>query len=201
MERDAYADDAPRFIETSFCAKFTNHLKRNLNQAKLETAANEALVQHPERELELNGLAAPDITSFAAPDIATKTSHHQTKQETPTGFKETNSSMKSLSQARTLMNIATKFFRKSPLTRQEKCFSPQLNFTSLSIDALHVSRGFDKFLSVSEFYRIKSICPENIINEVITRHISVKWISVTQRNLVKLVKTIYAWTVQLCYRA
>ena len=40
------------------------HLKRVLNQARLETASYETMVQHLEREMELNGLANPESTTF-----------------------------------------------------------------------------------------------------------------------------------------
>ena len=50
----------PKFIETSFYAKMPPHLKRVLNQARLETESYETMVQHLEREIEVNGLAAPD---------------------------------------------------------------------------------------------------------------------------------------------
>ena len=64
LAQEAYADDAPRFIETSFYAKMPAHLKRVLNQARLETASYETMVQHLEREMELNGLANPESTTF-----------------------------------------------------------------------------------------------------------------------------------------
>ena len=64
LAQEAYADDAPRFIETSFYAKMPIHLKRVLNQARLETASYETMVQHLEREMELNGLANPESTTF-----------------------------------------------------------------------------------------------------------------------------------------
>ena len=64
LAQEAYAEDAPKFIETSFYAKMPAHLKRVLNQARLETASYETMVQHLEREMELNGLANPDSTPF-----------------------------------------------------------------------------------------------------------------------------------------
>ena len=36
------------------------HLKKSINQAHLENGTYEQIVSHPERELELNGLEAPD---------------------------------------------------------------------------------------------------------------------------------------------
>ena len=40
------------------------HLKRILNQARLDTASYETMVQHVEREVELNGLAIPESATF-----------------------------------------------------------------------------------------------------------------------------------------
>ena len=37
LAQEAYGEDAPRFIKTSFYAKMPTHLKRVLNQARLET--------------------------------------------------------------------------------------------------------------------------------------------------------------------
>ena len=59
LAQEAYGDDAPKFIETSFYAKMPAHLKRVLNQARLETESYDLMVQHLEREMELNGLLAP----------------------------------------------------------------------------------------------------------------------------------------------
>ena len=40
------------------------HLKKSINQAHLENGTNEQIVSHLERELELNGLEAPDEMSI-----------------------------------------------------------------------------------------------------------------------------------------
>ena len=40
------------------------HLKRVLNQARLETESYDMMVQHLEREMELNGLLAPNKTNI-----------------------------------------------------------------------------------------------------------------------------------------
>ena len=64
LAQEAYGDDAPKFIETSFYAKMPTHLKRVLNQARLETESYEMMVQHLEREIELNGLLAPNETNI-----------------------------------------------------------------------------------------------------------------------------------------
>ena len=64
LAQEAYGDDAPKFIETSFYAKMPTHLKRVLNQARLETESYEMMVEHLEREMELNGLLAPNESNI-----------------------------------------------------------------------------------------------------------------------------------------
>ena len=64
LAQEAHGDDAPKFIETSFYAKMPAHLKRVLNQARLETESYDLMVQHLEREMELNGLLAPSDTTI-----------------------------------------------------------------------------------------------------------------------------------------
>ena len=64
LAQEAYGDDAPKFIETSFYAKMPAHLKRVLNQVRLETESYELMVQHLEREMELNGHLAPSETNI-----------------------------------------------------------------------------------------------------------------------------------------
>ena len=64
LAQEAYGEDAPRFIETSFYAKMPPHLKKVLNQARLETESYETMVQHLEREIELNRLATNDNLSI-----------------------------------------------------------------------------------------------------------------------------------------
>ena len=81
VAQEAYAEDAPRFIETSFYAKMPTHLKRVLNQARLETASYETMVQHLEREMELNGLANPDSTTLTGIHNVEPTNNHN--QERP----------------------------------------------------------------------------------------------------------------------
>ena len=64
IAQEAYADDAPKFIETSFLAKMPVHLKRVLNLARLETSSCETMVQHLERGMEFIGLPNPVSTPF-----------------------------------------------------------------------------------------------------------------------------------------
>ena len=64
LAQGAYGEDAPKFIETSFYAKMPTHLKRVLNQARLETESYDMMVQHLEKKMELNGLLAPNETNI-----------------------------------------------------------------------------------------------------------------------------------------
>ena len=64
LAQEAYGENAPRFIEISFYAKMPPHLKKVLNQARLETESYETMVQHLEREIEINGLATNDGPSI-----------------------------------------------------------------------------------------------------------------------------------------
>ena len=54
------AKDAFGIIEQFIYAKMPPHLKKSINQAQLENGTYEQIVTHLERELELNGLEAPD---------------------------------------------------------------------------------------------------------------------------------------------
>ena len=53
-------------IEQLVYAKMPPHLKESINQAHLETGRYEQIVTHPERQLELNGLEAPDELQISA---------------------------------------------------------------------------------------------------------------------------------------
>ena len=56
----AFAIAAHAIIEQSIYAKMPPHLKKSINQARLENGTYEQIVTHVEGELELNGLEAPD---------------------------------------------------------------------------------------------------------------------------------------------
>ena len=60
LAKDAFGFAAQDIIEQSIYAKMPPHLKKSINQAHLENVAYEQVVSHPERELELNALEAPD---------------------------------------------------------------------------------------------------------------------------------------------
>ena len=60
LARDAFGVATQAIIEQFIYAKMPPHLKKSINQAHLENGTYEQIVLHLVRELELNGLAAPD---------------------------------------------------------------------------------------------------------------------------------------------
>ena len=60
LAKDAFGVAAQAIIEQFIYAKMPPHLKKSINQAHLENSTYEQIVSHLERELELNGLEAPD---------------------------------------------------------------------------------------------------------------------------------------------
>ena len=60
LAKDAFGVAAQAIIEQFIYAKMPPHLKKPINQAHLENGTYEQIVSHLERELELNGLEAPD---------------------------------------------------------------------------------------------------------------------------------------------
>ena len=60
MAKDAFGVAAQAIIEQFIYAKLPPHRNKSINQAHLENGTHEQIVSHLERELELNGLEAPD---------------------------------------------------------------------------------------------------------------------------------------------
>ena len=60
LAKDAFGVAAQAIIEQFIYAKMPPHLKKSINQAHLENGTYEQIVSHLERELEINGLEAPD---------------------------------------------------------------------------------------------------------------------------------------------
>ena len=61
--KDAFGVAAQAIIEQFIYAKMPPHQKKSINQAHLENGTYKQIVSHLERELELNGLEAPDEMS------------------------------------------------------------------------------------------------------------------------------------------
>ena len=60
LAKDAFEIAAHAIVEQFINAKIPPHLKKSINQAHLENGTYEQIVTHLEREVELNGLEAPD---------------------------------------------------------------------------------------------------------------------------------------------
>ena len=60
LAKDAFGMAAHAIIKQFIYAKMSPHLKKSINQAHLENGTYEQIVTHLEKELELNGLEAPD---------------------------------------------------------------------------------------------------------------------------------------------
>ena len=60
LAKNAFGVAAQAIIEQFIYAKMPPYLKKSINQAHLENGTYEQIVSHLERELELNGLEAPD---------------------------------------------------------------------------------------------------------------------------------------------
>ena len=60
LAKNAFGIAARAITEQFVYTKMPPHLKKAINQAHLENGTNEQIVPHLERELELNGLEAPD---------------------------------------------------------------------------------------------------------------------------------------------
>ena len=60
LVKDAFGIAAHAIIEQLIFAKMPPHLKKSINQAHLQNITYEQIVSHLGRELELNGLEAPD---------------------------------------------------------------------------------------------------------------------------------------------
>ena len=60
LAKDAFEVAAQAIIEQFIYAKMPPNLKKSINQAHLENGTYEQIVSHLKRQLELNGLEAPD---------------------------------------------------------------------------------------------------------------------------------------------
>ena len=100
LAKDAFGIAAHAIIEQLIYAKMPPHLKKSINRAHLENGTYEQIVTHLERELELNGLEAPDElqintvshnTANANADKAKPTCHYCKK---PGHYKNQSRSLK-----------------------------------------------------------------------------------------------------------
>ena len=64
LAKDAFGVATQAIIDQFIYAKMPPHLKKSINQARLENGTYEQIVTHLERELELNSLEYPDETQM-----------------------------------------------------------------------------------------------------------------------------------------
>ena len=82
LAKDAFGIASHAIIEQFIYAKMSPHLKKSINQAHLENGTYERIVTHPEKEIELNGLEAPD-------ELQINTVSHKTANTSADGPKPT----------------------------------------------------------------------------------------------------------------
>ena len=78
LSKHAFGVAAQAIIEPFIYAKVPPHLKKSINQEHLENGTYERVVSHLERELELNGLEAPDEIPI---NTVTQQAPHQNSNE------------------------------------------------------------------------------------------------------------------------
>ena len=102
LATDAFGVAAQAIFEQFIYAKMPHHLKKSINQAHLESGTYEQIVSHPERELALNGLKAPDempintVTQQAPQQNSNKPDQHATivKNQVTTKISAVNSNVR-----------------------------------------------------------------------------------------------------------
>ena len=82
LAEDAFGIAAHAIIEQFIYAKMPPHLKKLIKQAHLENGTYEQIVTHLERELELNGLEAPDEQQINI--VSQHATHIKTDRPKPT---------------------------------------------------------------------------------------------------------------------
>ena len=82
LAKNAFVGTVQVIIEQFIYAKMPPNLKKSINQAHLENGTYEQIVSHLERELELNGLEAPDeLQKTPVTQHATKLKPEKLKSE------------------------------------------------------------------------------------------------------------------------
>ena len=82
LAKDAFGVAAQAIIEQFIYAKMPPHLKKSINQAHLENSTYEQIVSHLERELQKNGLEAPDEMPIST--VTQQTPQQNTNKPRPT---------------------------------------------------------------------------------------------------------------------
>ena len=110
LAKDAFGVAAQAIIEKFIYAKMPTHLKKSINQAHLENGTYEQLVSHLERELELNGLEAPDEKPMNT--VTQQAPQQNSNKPKPTGHhcKKNRSLSKSVPSTQTRRRPNPKFY-------------------------------------------------------------------------------------------
>ena len=87
LAKDAFGVAAQAIIEQFIFVKMPPHLKKSIKQAHFENGTYEQIVSHLERELELNGLEAPD-------EMPINTVTQQAHSKTPTSPSQRSTTVK-----------------------------------------------------------------------------------------------------------
>ena len=108
LAKDAFGVAAQAIIEQFIYAKMPPHPKKSIKQAHLKNGTYEQIVSHLERELELNGLEAPDEMPIST--VTQQTSKQNSNKPKPTchHYKKTRSLSKSVSSTQTRERRNTK---------------------------------------------------------------------------------------------
>ena len=83
LAKDAFRFAAREIFEQFIYAKMPPHLKKSINQAHLENGTFEQIVSHLEKELELNGLEAPDALQVNT--VTQQPTQQNSEKPKPTG--------------------------------------------------------------------------------------------------------------------
>ena len=102
LAKHAFGVAAQAMIEQFIYSKMPPHLKKSINQAHLENGTFEQIVPHLERELELNGLEAPD--EMPKNTVTQQTPQQNTNKPRPT----CNHCKKTRSQSKPVLSTQTR---------------------------------------------------------------------------------------------
>ena len=101
LAKDAFGVATQAIIEQLIYAKMPPHLKKSINQAHLENGTYEQSVSHLERQLELDGLEAPDEMPIKNCEATSPTAKLSKAQTNVPPLQKTKSLAKSMPSAQT----------------------------------------------------------------------------------------------------
>ena len=148
LAKDAFGIAAHAIIEQFIYAKMPPHLKKSINQAHLEIGTYEQIVTHLERELELNGLEAPD--ELPINNVSQQPTNNNSDKPKPTchhckkpGHYRNQCRMLKATETVTELKESQKLFTH-PVRHVEKQTTPQRNAT------LEPMQPIDRLLGIED---------------------------------------------------